>query len=99
MPPLNNDFESNVPQLFILDSRTFVAKSALSRLRALWGALSAQIWCVGAQKHFDRPGQGYLVPIKKNRVPINLADVWIGAILCMVVGAIAPWRLLYFPIS
>ena len=36
VPPLNNDFESNVPQLFILDSRTFVAKSALSRF-ALFG--------------------------------------------------------------
>ena len=31
VPPLNNDFESNVPQLIILDSRTFVAIRALSR--------------------------------------------------------------------
>ena len=30
VPPLNNDFESNVPRLFILDSR-FVAIRALSR--------------------------------------------------------------------
>ena len=56
LPPLNNDFESNVPQLFILDSRTFVAKSALSRLRAFWGALLAKIWWEGAQKHFKGPG-------------------------------------------
>ena len=56
VPPLNNDFESNVPQLFILDSRTFVAKSALSRLRAFWGALLAKIWWEGAQKHFKGPG-------------------------------------------
>ena len=47
VPPLNNDFESNVPQLFILDSRTFVAKSGLSRLRAFWGALLAKIWWRG----------------------------------------------------
>ena len=53
VPPLNNDFESNVPQLFILDSRTFVAKSGLSRLRAFWGALLAKIWWMGAQKHFS----------------------------------------------
>ena len=56
VPPLNNDFESNVPQLFILDSRTFVAKSGLSRLRAFWGALLAKIWWEGAQKHFKGPG-------------------------------------------
>ena len=56
VPPLNNDFESNVPQLFILDSRTFVAKSALSRLRAFLGALLAKIWWEGAQKHFKGPG-------------------------------------------
>ena len=56
LPPLNNDFESKVPQLFILDSRTFVAKSALSRLRAFWGALLAKIWWEGAQKHFKGPG-------------------------------------------
>ena len=56
MPPLNNDFESNVPQLFILDSRTFVAKSGLSRLRAFWGALLAKIWWEGAQEHFKGPG-------------------------------------------
>ena len=56
VPPLNNDFESNVPQLFILDSRTFVAKSGLSRLRAFWGALLAKIWWEGAQEHFKGPG-------------------------------------------
>ena len=56
MPPLNNDFESNVPQLFILDSRTFVAKSGLSRLRAFWGALLAKIWWEGARKHFKGTG-------------------------------------------
>ena len=55
VPPLNNDFESYVPQLFILDSRTFVAKSALSRF---WGALLAKIWWEGAQKHFKGPGSG-----------------------------------------
>ena len=56
VPPLNNEFESNMPQLFIIDSRTFVAKSALSRLRAFWGALLAKIWWEGAQKHFKGPG-------------------------------------------
>ena len=56
VPPLSNDSEPNVPQWFILDSRTFVAKSALSRLRALWGALLAKIWWEGAQKHFKGPG-------------------------------------------
>ena len=59
LPPLNNDFESKVPQLFILDSRTFVAKSALSRLRAFWGALLAKIWWEGAQKHFKGPGVNF----------------------------------------
>ena len=59
VPPLNNDFESNVPQLFILDSRTFVAKSAFSRLRAFWGALLAKIWWEGAQKHFKGLGEGH----------------------------------------
>ena len=44
VPPLNNDFESNVPQSFILDSHTFVARSALPRLRAFLGALLAKIW-------------------------------------------------------
>ena len=60
LPPLNNDFESKVPQLFILDSRTFVAKSALSRLRAFWGALLAKIWWEGAQKHFKGPGKHHI---------------------------------------
>ena len=49
-------FESNVPQMFILDLRTFVAKSALSRLRAFVGALLAKIWWEGARKHFIGPG-------------------------------------------
>ena len=57
VPPLNNDFESKVPQLFILDSRTFVAKSALSRLRAFCGALLAKMWWEGAQKHLKGPGR------------------------------------------
>ena len=57
VPPLNSDFESNVPQLFILDSRTIVAKSALSRLRAFRGALLAKMWWEGAQKHFKGPGR------------------------------------------
>ena len=61
MPPLNNDFESKVPQLFILDSRTFVVKSALSRLRAFWGALLAKSWWEGAQKHFKGPGVWCLI--------------------------------------
>ena len=39
----------------ILDLRTFVANSALSRLRAFWGALLAKIWWEGAQKHFIGP--------------------------------------------
>ena len=56
MPPLNNDFESNVPQMFILDLRAFVAKSALSQSRAFGGALLAKIWWEGAQKHFKGPG-------------------------------------------
>ena len=56
VPPLNNDFESNGPQMFILDSRTFVAKLALSRLRVFWGVLLAKIWWEGAHKHFKGPG-------------------------------------------
>ena len=56
VPPLNNDFESICPQTVILNSRTFVAKSALSQLRAFLGALLAKIWWEGAQKHFKGPG-------------------------------------------
>ena len=41
---------------FILDLCTFIANSALSRLRAFWGALLAKIWWEGAQKHFIRTG-------------------------------------------
>ena len=58
VPPLNNDFESNVPQMIIIDLRTFVAKSPLPRLRAFVGALLAKIWWEGAQKHFKGPGLG-----------------------------------------
>ena len=45
VPPLNNDFESNVPQLIILDSRTFVAIRALSRFVAIRACV--KVWkCV-----------------------------------------------------
>ena len=56
VPPSNNDFESNVPHMFLLDLRTFVVKSALSRLRAFWGALLAKILWEGAHKHLKGPG-------------------------------------------
>ena len=41
---------------FIRNLRTFVVKSALSRLRAFWEALLAKIWWGEAQKHFKGPG-------------------------------------------
>ena len=40
----------------MLDLHTFVANSALLRLRAFWGAHLAKIWWEGAQKHFIGPG-------------------------------------------
>ena len=52
VPPLNNDFESNVPQLFILDSHTFVVKSALLRLRALFGGTFGQNMVGGGTETF-----------------------------------------------
>ena len=66
VPPLNNDFESNMPQLFILDSRTFVAKSALSRLHAFWGALLAKMWWEGAQKILKDRGFSFAPSIPTN---------------------------------
>ena len=39
-----------------LDLRTFVANSALSRVRAILGALLAKIWGRGALNHFNGPG-------------------------------------------
>ena len=44
---------------FIRNLRTFVVKSALSRLRAFWGALLAKILWEGAHKHFKGPGVGH----------------------------------------
>ena len=41
---------------FIRNLRTFVVKSALSRLRAFWEALLAKIWWGEAQKHFKGLG-------------------------------------------
>ena len=41
-----------------LNLRNFVANLALSRLCAFWGALLAEIWWRGAQKHFSGPGVG-----------------------------------------
>ena len=41
---------------FIRNLRTFVVKSALSRLRTFWEALLAKIWWGEAQKHFKGPG-------------------------------------------
>ena len=43
----------------ILDLRTLVAKSTLSRLRAFLGALLAKILWVGAQKHCKELGSFY----------------------------------------
>ena len=39
-----------------LNLRNFVANLALLRLRAFWGALLAEIWWRGAQKHLGGPG-------------------------------------------
>ena len=39
-----------------LNLRNFVANLALSRLRAFRGALLAEIWRRGTQKHFSGPG-------------------------------------------
>jgi len=54
-----DSFAADKIHLYVLDLRTFVANSALSQLRAFWGALFAQIWWVGAQKHFIGPGQNH----------------------------------------
>ena len=72
MPPLNNEFESNVPPetwktsisaLFLVMVqintvctllRTFVASSALSRLRASWGGTLGQNLVVGGTQTFLR---------------------------------------------
>ena len=43
MPLLNNIFEPDVSHMFILELRTFLAKSALSRLRAFGEAILAKI--------------------------------------------------------
>ena len=75
VPPLNNDFESNVPQLFILDSRTFVAKSALSRLHAFWGTLLVKIWWEGARKHFKGPGRS--VPLSQDILQVDFNDGYV----------------------
>ena len=44
---------SNFCDLNQPDLRTFVTNSALSRLRAFWGALFAKIWWQGALKHLN----------------------------------------------
>ena len=40
----------------ILNLRNFVVNLALSRLCTFWGALSAETYWRGAQKHFSQPG-------------------------------------------
>ena len=60
--------------MFLLDLRTFVVKSALSRLRAFWGALLAKILWEGAHKHFKGPGGEGSTRKKeiKNYISLNL---------------------------
>ena len=51
-PHTNKNPDTNVPlQIFGI----FIANSALSRVRALWGVLLAKIWWRGALKHFNGP--------------------------------------------
>ena len=82
MPPLNKEFESNVPpqtwktslsalllvtvhiNTFFTWLRTFVAKSALLRLRAFREALLTKIWWLGAYKYFIGPVLSYWLTVR-----------------------------------
>ena len=63
VPPLNNDFESNVPQLFILDWRAFVAKSALSRFALFGGHLWPKYVGRGHRNILKDRGHQYLTSL------------------------------------